>query len=86
MLAEGDSVVVALRDVEPGERLRLATAETITASTFVPAGHKIAAVSLPAHAGVLKYGVEIGRTTQAVAAGAHVHTHNLESGRMRGDR
>jgi hypothetical protein len=34
---------------------------------------------------VIKYGSPIGSASQAIAAGAHVHTHNVASTRGRGD-
>ncbi|HET7219932.1 MAG TPA: SAF domain-containing protein, partial [Vicinamibacterales bacterium] len=34
---------------------------------------------------VVKYGSPIGLATMEIAAGAHVHTHNLASTRGRGD-
>jgi altronate hydrolase/altronate dehydratase small subunit len=45
----------------------------------LPAGHKIALRDLAAEAHVRKYGEVIGRMTAAVAAGDHVHIHNLVS-------
>ena len=45
----------------------------------VPKGHKSALRDLPAGAVVRKYGWPIGRLTAAVAAGDHVHSHNLET-------
>jgi altronate dehydratase small subunit len=52
----------------------------------IPHGHKVALKSLEGGSDVVKYGVVIGRLVRAVAAGEHVHTHNLESLRGRGDR
>jgi altronate hydrolase len=43
----------------------------------VPRGHKLAVRDLPAGCAVHKYGQSIGRASVAIAAGAHVHTHNL---------
>ncbi|OZI18898.1 hypothetical protein CAL26_14560 [Bordetella genomosp. 9] len=51
----------------------------------VPYGHKIALRALQAGQEVVKYGVVVGRLSEAVAAGRHVHVHNLESQRGRGD-
>jgi altronate hydrolase len=43
----------------------------------VPRGHKVAVRDLPAGTAVRKYGQVIGVTTAPIAAGEHVHTHNL---------
>jgi len=71
-----DDVLVALRDVQPGETVRAAN-EAIVAQSFVPRGHKLAAAAISAGAPVLKYGWPIGRATRAIEPGEHVHTHNL---------
>ena len=71
-----DDVLVALRDLQPGETVRSST-ESLVAKTSVPRGHKIAAAELSAGAVVRKYGWPIGRATHDIAPGEHVHTHNL---------
>ena len=43
----------------------------------VPVGHKIARHDIKAGAFIRKYGQVIGVATADIAAGAHVHTHNL---------
>ncbi len=81
-----DDVAVALRDVAAGETLRVragAALERLTARDAVPLGHKLARRDLAAGAVVRKYGSPIGATVAAVAAGAHVHVHNLVSLRAR---
>jgi altronate hydrolase len=73
-----DTVAVCLRDVEAGERLALGR-QVIEIGAATPRGHKVA---LRPHQGgqeVLKYGHTIGHATEAIAVGAHVHTHNLAS-------
>jgi altronate dehydratase len=51
----------------------------IAADGPVPLGHKIAARAIAAGEKIIKYGVPIGSATRAIAAGEHVHTHNLRS-------
>jgi altronate hydrolase len=46
----------------------------------VPRGHKVAVRALAAGAKVRKYGQVIGVATAPIAAGEHVHTHNLGMG------
>lgn len=43
-------------------------------------GHKIARTAIAQGESVIKYGAPIGRATQPIAAGDHVHLHNLKSG------
>lgn len=58
----------------------------VTARADIAYGHKIALLDIPAGATVLKYGLSIGSATCDIRAGDHVHTHNVESNRGRGDR
>jgi altronate hydrolase len=71
-----DEVVVALREVRPGETLRAPTG-TLTAASAAPRGHKLARKAIRAGDVVRKYGWPIGRATRDIAPGEHVHTHNL---------
>jgi len=71
-----DDVLVALRDLQPGDAVRWSTA-ALAARSLVPRGHKIAVKSIGAGAVVHKYGWPIGRATRDIVAGEHVHTHNL---------
>jgi altronate hydrolase len=73
-----DDVLVALRDLQPGETIGTST-ETLVAKSLVPRGHKIATTAISAGAAVRKYGWPIGRATCDIAAGEHVHTHNLST-------
>ena len=51
----------------------------------IPPNHKLAFKDIPAGAIVVKYGMSIGKATRAIARGEHVHDHNIESNRGRGD-
>ncbi len=54
-------------------------AVTMTPRGDIPAGHKIARRDIAQGEPVIKYGQVIGRATCAIAKGAWVHTHNLQS-------
>jgi altronate hydrolase len=77
VLHPSDNVAVARVDIAAGAVLPLPRGVAITASTAVPAGHKIALQAMPEGAVVRKYGQVIGSATRAIAAGEHVHVHNL---------
>lgn len=71
-----DSVAVALRPLAAGEVCAV-DGITLRATSDIAKGHKIA---LSPHAigdTVRKFGESIGRATQSIAIGDHVHTHNL---------
>ncbi len=71
-----DNVLVALRDLQPGETVQ-SPDEQLLAKSFVLRGHKLAATMISAGETVRKYGWPIGRATQNIAPGEHVHSHNL---------
>lgn len=73
-----DHVVTALRDLAAGETVGVDGA-ALTLVDAIPRGHKIALRPIAAGEPVLKFGFPIGRATGAIAAGAHVHTHNLHT-------
>lgn len=68
-----DDVAVAVRPLAAGEPV----ADGVMAATDVPAGHKVALRAIAAGGLVRKYGWPIGRATQPIPAGGHVHSHNL---------
>lgn len=84
VLAADDDVAVCLRVVTAGEAVPLPDGSTVVALDDIAAGHKIALRDLPLGAVVHKYGQPIGVTSAAVRRGAHVHVHNLGSGRAGG--
>ncbi|GAB4521786.1 MAG: UxaA family hydrolase [Anaerolineae bacterium] len=57
----------------------------VTANQNVPYGHKIALRDIPKGETIWKYNLSIGNATQDIKAGDHVHVHNVESNRGRGD-
>jgi altronate dehydratase len=79
-----DNVATALEPLEAGMVLELG-GQRITIVELTPRGHKVALCFIPAGDAVLKYGSTIGTATADIPRGAHVHTHNLASGRGRGD-
>lgn len=81
----GDDVAVALGALEPGMSVSLDSGGSVTVREAVPFGHKVALRSIAAGEPVRKYGEIIGTATRSMACGDHVHVHNLESRRGRGD-
>ena len=53
--------------------------------TDIPANHKFAFADIRAGEPIVKYGLVIGKASTDVPRGAHVHVHNIESNRGRGD-
>lgn len=69
---DADTVAVALRPLEAGH-----AALAVTLLQDVAQGHKVALRAHGAGEIVTKYGQPIGRASAAIAAGEHVHSHNL---------
>ena len=57
----------------------------VTARDDIAYGHKIALMDIAQGDTVRKYGLSIGSASVRINAGDHVHTHNVESNRGRGD-
>ena len=79
-----DDVGVAVRDLTAGEEVGVATLEgqplePVKMVEDTPLGHKVALRALEQGKHVIEYGRAIGRATQDVPAGGHVHVHNLTS-------
>lgn len=88
MTHASDSVATALADFCAGSEVtyeRDGKTETIRLVEAIPFGHKFALLDIAQGSEVKKYGETIGRATAPIKAGAHVHVHNLESLRGRGD-
>ena len=69
-----DNVAIALGDIAAGAPLE---GLNISAREAVKQGHKVAATDIAEGARVVRYGQMIGVATRPIAAGEHVHTHNL---------
>ena len=75
-LHPNDNVAIARVPLNPGQKLKVGSFN-LTVRGAVPAGHKVALFDLNAGETVLRYGQVIGRAKSAVAAGEHMHTHNV---------
>lgn len=87
-ISDADDVGVSLVALSPGDQVSVAASdagETLEIVERIPRGHKVALRPIEAQSFVYKYGQVIGVATDAIAQGAHVHSHNL-SGEGRYDR
>ncbi|MGH2353978.1 MAG: UxaA family hydrolase [Chloroflexota bacterium] len=83
-----DNVATALVELAPGtvaEAERDGGTASVEARAAIPFGHKIALEPIGKGQPVVKYGEMIGLATADIAPGDHVHIHNVESQRGRGD-
>jgi len=72
-----DDVLIARQSLPEGLNL---AAEGILVLQPVPAGHKVAARDIAQGEPLRRYGQIIGFASKAIAAGEHVHVHNLAMG------
>jgi len=83
-----DNVATAIAELARGETVNLdepPAGRKVTMSEAIPYGHKFAVRPITSGEEILKYGECIGRACRDIGAGAHVHVHNVESLRGRGD-
>lgn len=84
-----DSVAVATIDLKKGQVATMFIGEKVLEVTLkddVKFGHKFAIKDIAKGEHVLKYAESIGTATRDIAIGEHVHVHNVESDRGRGDK
>ncbi len=78
LMSPEDNCLIARTALSAGTRVQI-DGHDVTMPDDVNLGHKCARRDLQPGEKVLRYGAIIGTITQAVAAGGHIHTHNLES-------
>ena len=84
MHEKDDDVGVAVMDLTAGSEIGAATLEGKDAGSLIvkqdiPLGHKVAMRDLALGKDVIEYGRGIGFTVAPIAAGEHVHVHNIKS-------
>ena len=78
-LHAADDVLIARSQLVGG-----ASVENITVKGLIPAGHKVAVRAMQIGEPVRRYNQIIGFASKPIAAGEHVHTHNLWMGAEKG--
>jgi altronate hydrolase len=79
-LHPSDDVLIARQQLVGGSIV-----DGIAVKGLIPAGHKIATHAMEKGTPVRRYNQIIGFASQAIAAGEHIHTHNLDMGPNKGD-
>lgn len=80
-----DNVVTCLQAVPKGAAVKVGS-EIVLAAADIPKFHKMAVAEIGEGSLCYKYGEIIGLATQNILPGDHVHVHNIESTRGRGDK
>lgn len=74
VISPNDSVAVALAALSKGEE-----AEGVVLAEDIEKGHKFALKDIAKGQQVIKYGEVIGRATDDIKAGQHIHSHNMST-------
>ena len=87
VLNPGDNIGVALMDLKPGANVKIYGQETrVKITSPVPYQHKFSIIPINAGREIIKDGVVIGKATQDIEQGQHVHTHNMTGLRLKGKK
>jgi altronate dehydratase small subunit len=89
VMKSSDNVCTVVENIEAGSVIDVqdnGEKISITVSERIPFGHKFALRAIQQGGPIIKYGEVIGVATREITPGQHVHVHNLESRRGRGDK
>ncbi len=84
-----DNVATALCQLQKGDSVEVGIDDYTLDATLlqdIPFGHKYALKDIRQGEAVIKYGEAIGLATKQIQQGEHVHIHNVESQKGRGDK
>jgi hypothetical protein len=76
-----DNVLVAIQTLEAGDSVVI-DGRALSVPCRLTLGHKLAARDIRCGEKILKYHMPIGSATRDIAAGEHVHLHNMKSDYM----
>ncbi len=89
MLKPSDKVAVALMEIPVGAMVKVTCQDLeidVEMKQSIEFGHKFAVAAIKQGEDITKYGEVIGGAVCDIQQGEHVHTHNLEGKRGRGDK
>ncbi len=84
MLNPEDNIGVALVDLKPGTEVKIYGREVwVKMAESIPYQHKFSVKPIDSGKEIIKDGVVIGKATQNITQGQHVHTHNMTGLRLK---
>ncbi|MEH7222783.1 UxaA family hydrolase [Bacillus sp. JJ1566] len=89
VMSEIDNVATLLQETVSGgvaQFMYNGKKEELILKQAIPFGHKIAIKPISKGENVVKYGQVIGAASADISPGEHVHVHNIEGIRGRGDK
>ena len=88
VLHKKDNAATAVQPLEAGDNIIVEIgggSVTVQLIQSIPFGHKFALMDINKGERIIKYGETIGLATAEIKSGGHVHLHNVEGMRGRGD-
>jgi altronate dehydratase small subunit len=88
LINKKDNVATAVADLLAGQTIKYLFGQEVKELTLldhIPLGHKFALQDIPLNQDIIKYGESIGSSVTMIQKGQHVHIHNMQSNRGRGD-
>jgi len=89
LIDKKDNVATALCQLDKGSSIQVGIKDCVHGAVLlqeIPFGHKFALKDISPGEAVVKYGETIGLATTEIRQGEHVHVHNMESQKGRGDK
>ena len=84
MLNPGDNIGIALVGLKPGAKVKIYGREVwVKMAESIPYQHKFSVTPIDSGKEIIKDGVVIGKATQDITQGQHVHTHNMTGLRLK---
>jgi altronate dehydratase small subunit len=84
MLNPEDNIGVALVDLKPGAKVKIYSREVwVKLAEPILYQHKFSVIPIDSGKEIIKDGVVIGKATQDIEQGQHVHTHNMTGLRLK---
>ena len=84
-----DNVATSINNLQCEDIVEISDAtnniSTVIVKDNIPFGHKFSLKNILKNESIIKYGEIIGKATQNIKIGQHVHIHNVEGNRGRGD-
>jgi len=88
VMDQKDNVATLLTEVDKDDVVQVRVREKVMRIKIqekIQFGHKFAMERISKNQDIIKYGEVIGQATENISEGHHVHIHNVESLRGRGD-
>ncbi len=86
VIDDRDNVATVVRDeISAGTVVSVGDGKEVEIKDDISYGHKFALHPIEKGEEIIKYGLPIGRASRNISQGEHVHVHNIEAIRARGD-